>query len=268
MVQTIYLLLTTCQHLSKSPNWTAVLQPRSRTLKSIFARHGIPEIVVTDNCPQYSSQTFTAFAYAREFTHRTSSPRYTPSHGVSERTVKTIKGLLRKSEDQYETLLAYMATPFSNGYSTTEILMGRKIRTTVPVVPSLLDPQWSHFKYARKTQCENMQRQKKAFDKCHRVVDMRPLKPGEHVMQVPSRSYLVKTQQGDVRRNHRQLNPTPVEPTYDALPADVDIPIDVGQGRSWITDGCRSTTRERTSTTWAETQPYKRAKTACLLEWL
>ncbi len=31
-------------------------------LKSIFARHGFPEIVVTDNGPQYSSQTFTAFA--------------------------------------------------------------------------------------------------------------------------------------------------------------------------------------------------------------
>ena len=31
-------------------------------LKSIFARHGIPEIVVTENGPQYSSQTFTAFA--------------------------------------------------------------------------------------------------------------------------------------------------------------------------------------------------------------
>ena len=33
-------------------------------LKSIFAWHGIPEIVVTDNGPQYSSQTFTASADA------------------------------------------------------------------------------------------------------------------------------------------------------------------------------------------------------------
>ena len=48
-------------------------------LKSIFARHGIPEIVVTDNGSQYSSQTFTAFADAHGFTHRTSSPRYQQS---------------------------------------------------------------------------------------------------------------------------------------------------------------------------------------------
>ena len=134
-------------------------------------------------------------------------------------------------EDQYETLLAYRSTPLSNGYSPAELLMGRKLRTTVPVVPSSLDPQWSQFQDARKAQCENKQRQKKAFDKRHRVVDLRPLKPGEHVwvkdmnrrgtvkthMPAPPRSYVVKTQHGDVRRNRRHLNPTPVAPTYDAL---------------------------------------------------
>ena len=117
-----------------------------------ISRHGIPEIVVTDNGPQYSSQTFTAFADAHGFTHRTSSPIYPQSNGVSERAVKTIKGLLKKSEDQCETLLAYSATPLSNGYSTAEILMGRKLRTTVPVVPSSLGPQWSHFQDERKAQ--------------------------------------------------------------------------------------------------------------------
>ena len=68
-------------------------------LKSIFAQHGIPEIVVIDNCPQYSSQTFIAFADAYGSTHRTSIQRYPQSNGVSERAVKTIKGLLKKCED-------------------------------------------------------------------------------------------------------------------------------------------------------------------------
>ena len=158
--------------------------------------------------------------------------------------MKTIKGLMKKSEDQYETLLAYRATPLSNGYSPADILMGRKLRTTVPVVPSSLDPQWSHFQEARKAQCESKQRQKKAFDKRHRVVDLRPLKPGEHVwvkdmnrrgtvkthMTVPPRSYVVKTQHGDVRHNRRHLNPTPVAQTYDALPTDVDVPINLNGG--------------------------------------
>ena len=119
-------------------------------LKSIFARHGIPEIVVTNNGPQYSSETFSAFADAHGFTHRTSSPIYPQSNGVSDRAVKTTKGILKKSEDQYETLLAYRSTPLSNGYIPAELLMGRKLRTSVPVVPSSLDAQWSHFQDAKK----------------------------------------------------------------------------------------------------------------------
>ena len=37
------------------------------------------------------------------------------------------------------------------------------------------------FKMQRKIPCENKQRQKKAFDKRNRVVDLRPLTTGEHV---------------------------------------------------------------------------------------
>ena len=50
-------------------------------------------------------------------------------------------------------------------------------------------------------------------------------------MPAPPRSYVVKTQHGDVRRNRRHLNPTPVAPTYDALPANVDIPIERDEGK-------------------------------------
>ena len=38
-------------------------------LKSIFARHGIPETLVSDNGPQYSSQEFSDFAKEYEFDH-------------------------------------------------------------------------------------------------------------------------------------------------------------------------------------------------------
>ena len=43
--------------------------------KSIFARHGIPEVVITDNGPQYTSEQFAEFAKEYQFqvariTHR------------------------------------------------------------------------------------------------------------------------------------------------------------------------------------------------------
>ena len=38
-------------------------------LKSIFARHGIPQVIVSDNCPQYSAAVFSKFTEDRGFTH-------------------------------------------------------------------------------------------------------------------------------------------------------------------------------------------------------
>ncbi len=34
--------------------------------KSVFARHGIPETVVSDNGPQYTSELYAEFANAKE----------------------------------------------------------------------------------------------------------------------------------------------------------------------------------------------------------
>ena len=46
-----------------------------RKLKTIFARHGIPGDVVSDNGPQYSSMEFARFAAEWDSRHTTSSPR-------------------------------------------------------------------------------------------------------------------------------------------------------------------------------------------------
>ncbi len=100
--------------------------------KSIFARHGIPESVVSDNGPQYSSEAFKQFAKDFQFEHLTSSPYFPQSNGEAERAVQTIKNLLRKKGDPYLALLAYRATPLEAGYSPSELLMSRKLRTTIP----------------------------------------------------------------------------------------------------------------------------------------
>ena len=54
-------------------------------LKSFFCRHDIPEIVVSDNGPQYSADTFSKFGKEWGFTHQTSSPNYSQSNGKAER---------------------------------------------------------------------------------------------------------------------------------------------------------------------------------------
>lgn len=77
-------------------------------LKSFFCRHGIPEIVVSDNGPQFAAATFSQFGEEWGFTHLTSSPHYPQSNGGVERAVKTANNLVVKAEDLYLALLSYM----------------------------------------------------------------------------------------------------------------------------------------------------------------
>ena len=73
---------------------------------SMFARHGIPEVVVSDNGPQFSAELYAEFARQYGFEHITSSPYHPQCNGEAERAVKTMKCLLKKSGDHYLALLA------------------------------------------------------------------------------------------------------------------------------------------------------------------
>ena len=72
--------------------------------KSIFARHGIPEVVYSDNGPQFSSDAYKQFALEYQFTHSTGSPYFPQSNGEAEQAVGIIKSLLKREGDPY---LAY-----------------------------------------------------------------------------------------------------------------------------------------------------------------
>ena len=187
-------------------------------LKSIFSRHGIPEIVRSDNGPQYASEAFKQFARDYNFDHITSSPHYPQSNGEAERMVQTIKNLLKKAKDPYAAIMAYRATPLSNGFSPAEILMGRRLRTTVPMVHEQLVPRqipWSDIVEKDK---QSRETQKQQYDKSHRAKQLPPLEDGaavflqdrrEHgrVLSKASspRSYYVVTPSGTFRRNRKRL---------------------------------------------------------------
>ncbi len=79
--------------------------------KAVFTRFGCPEVLVSDNGPQFSSHEFAQFAKDFDFTHVTSSPRYTHNNGEVETAVKTVKSLLAKEGDFHKALMVYRATP-------------------------------------------------------------------------------------------------------------------------------------------------------------
>ena len=57
----------------------------------MFARHGIPDQLLSDNGPQFSANTFAKFQEEFGFTHITSSPNFPQANGEVERTVQTEK---------------------------------------------------------------------------------------------------------------------------------------------------------------------------------
>ena len=65
--------------------------------------------------------------------HITSSPHFPQSNGLAEHAVKTVKQLIRQSDDQILGLLNYRSTPLPRcGLSPAELLMERQLQTTLP----------------------------------------------------------------------------------------------------------------------------------------
>ena len=129
--------------------------------------------MVSDNGPQYSALAYEEFAKEYGFNHTTSSPKYPQANGTAEWAVKTVKQLLLKNQDPYLAMLTYRATPLENGYSPTELLMGRNLRTTLPQTTK-------QTPYHREAQRKG-DRIKRKFDKHNGVKDLKPLSSGDTV---------------------------------------------------------------------------------------
>ncbi len=60
-------------------------------LRSIFATHGIPELLVYDNGSVFTSDEFKDFLKQNGIRHNTSAPCHPASNGLAERNVQTFK---------------------------------------------------------------------------------------------------------------------------------------------------------------------------------
>ncbi|KAI2643036.1 hypothetical protein H4Q32_027704 [Labeo rohita] len=165
-------------------------------LSNMFARWGCPDTLVTDNGPQFSGQHFQNFAKAYGFRHVTTSPYFPQSNGEAERAVRTAKHIL-KQEDPFLALLAYRVTPIqATGYSPAQV---------------------------RASDNKAKSNYKLYYDRRHGCRPLPELKPGDpvvvktdsekgwnktatvvHEHNTP-RSYIVRTEAGNLRRNRKHL---------------------------------------------------------------
>ncbi|GBN25617.1 hypothetical protein AVEN_2060-1 [Araneus ventricosus] len=82
-----------------------------------------------------TTREYKLFSKKYGFSIATSSPKYSQSNGFIESMVKNFKKHFEKSvdEDPYLMMLVLRRTPLENGYSPAELLMGRKLRTNLPM---------------------------------------------------------------------------------------------------------------------------------------
>ena len=218
------------ENVSK-PNTNGVTKP----LKAMFARWGVPEELVSDNGPQFSSTEFAEFSRKWGFEHTTSSPHYPQSNGKAENAVKTVKRLFTKAREagqsEFQALLDWRNTPTEGiGTSPAQRFLGRRCKTLLPTTRALLQPQYSTEK---DTQAINQQKKRQELYYNRQTKSLTPLTSGDTVrLRLPGektwsagvctglvgpRSYKVQVGGHEYRRNRRQVIQTE-EPREIELP--------------------------------------------------
>lgn len=109
-------------------------------LRSIFTIHGLPEQVVSDNGPSFTSAEFKRFLQENGVRQILVSPYHPSSNGLAERAVQTFKSAVRKLDGPMELRLSkflfkYRVTPqTTTGLSPAQLLMGRRLRTHLDLI--------------------------------------------------------------------------------------------------------------------------------------
>ena len=137
-----------CIHPTSSTSTRTTLD----LLEEDFAHFGFPHTLVTDNASTFTSEEFQSWCKERGITHLTGAPYHPATNGAAERLVQTFKKALTKSSlppkrALQEFLMQYRRMPTSCGFSPSELLMSRQMRTRID---SLL-PSPAHIAQGKQT---------------------------------------------------------------------------------------------------------------------
>ena len=69
-----------------------------RTMRGVFATHGVPKVVASDNGPSFTAHEFTEFLEANGIQHKLSAPYHPATNGLAERAVQTVKQGVKRQD--------------------------------------------------------------------------------------------------------------------------------------------------------------------------
>ncbi len=114
------------------------VQRTLESLRKMFAAHGLPSQIVTDNGPQFVSQEFAVFMKNHGFKHVRSAPYHPASNGLAERFIQTFKQSMKATVNKgflvnqrlSNFLLTYRSTPHAaTSVDPCMLLLKRQLRT-------------------------------------------------------------------------------------------------------------------------------------------
>ena len=117
------------------PMSTTTAEKTIEVLRHIFASHGLPMQVVTDNGPQFTAKEFAMFLRNNGVKHIRTIPA---SNGLAEHFVQSFKHALQASRNDGRSLLHSIATfllthrrtpPAMTGVAPCSLFLQRKLRT-------------------------------------------------------------------------------------------------------------------------------------------
>lgn len=188
------------------------------SLKYLFSIFGIPECIKSDGGLQFNSMMFKNFASEYDFKHILSDPYCPQANGCAERAVQTAKRLLKQS-DPIAALMAYRVTPLdSTGFSPSQLLLGRNIRTKLPTLPSNLTPKWPDFTVVKNNDSLAKEASTDNYNRRHGARPLPVLHDGQQVrIRLPNDKQWSDAEQllsrrgasSYIVRNRRHLQPIP-----------------------------------------------------------
>ena len=157
------------------PMKTAISATTVQRLRTVLARFGVPESVVTDNGPQFIGMEFEQFCDRNGIRHIKVAPYHPASNGLAECAVQTFKqGFQKYTEGTIEDrvarfLLHYRIIPHSTtGMSPAQLWFGRQLRTRLDAVRPSLEQRVEH-RLSQQKKTHDLRAKERCFDEGRKV---------------------------------------------------------------------------------------------------